>query len=176
MIDFENLLYGIEEFSDTTLDDDTKEAVRPEQGEKVTFRDICKMIPFLVPGTNEIVNKCLNTGSPIGFIYELATDSYPLQKYNPNASEFEQDLFEKIKLGKTEPSAVLTVSNFLAATVPENVVQDEETGIIEDISKAKVASWSMFIENARNEDIDESFYEVWEEKLIDATKAFNESS
>ena len=29
MIDFENLLYGIEEFSDTTLDDDTKEAVRP---------------------------------------------------------------------------------------------------------------------------------------------------
>ena len=176
MIDFENLLYGIEEFSDTTLDDDTKEAVRPEQGEKVTFRDICKMIPFGVPGTNEIVIKCFNTGSPISFIYELATDSYPLQKYNPNASEFEQNLFEKIKLGKTEPSAVLTVSNFLAATVPENVVQDEETGIIEDISKAKVASWSMFIENARNEDIDESFYEVWEEKLIDATKAFNESS
>ena len=60
--------------------------------------------------------------------------------------------------------------------MPENVVQEEETGIIEDISKAKVTSWSMFIENARNEDIDESFYEVWEEKLIDATKAFNESS
>ena len=54
-------------------------------------------------------------------------------------------MFEKIKLGKTEPSKVLTVSNFLAATVPENVVQDEETGIIEDISKAKAASWSMSI-------------------------------
>ena len=85
-------------------------------------------------------------------------------------------MFEKIKLGKTEPSKVLTVSNFLAATVPENVVQDEETGIIEDISKAKAASWSMLIENARNEDIDESFYEVWEKKLIDATSDFNESS
>mgnify|MGYP001371498967 CR=1 FL=1 len=60
--------------------------------------------------------------------------------------------------------------------MPENVVQDEETGIIEDISKAKAASWSMFIKNARNEDIDESFYEVWEKKLIDATSDFNESS
>ena len=57
MIDYENLLYGIEELSDTTLDDDTKEAVRPGKGETVTFRDICKLNLGVIT-----VNKCINTG------------------------------------------------------------------------------------------------------------------
>ena len=102
--------------------------------------------------------QCFNTGMPIDFIYDLETNSYPLKKYATD-----EDLMAKIKLGKTEPSNILRVGNFLAETTPAELVQDPETGVIDKIEKAKAASWAVFIRNGRNEDIDESAYEAWED-------------
>lgn len=59
----------------------------------------------------------------------------------------------------------MSVSNFLAETVPAEVEQDRKNGPIKELSKAKATQWSFFIENGLNEDIDETMYEVWEEKL-----------
>lgn len=60
--------------------------------------------------------------------------------------------------------------------MPEKIVQDEKTGIITELTKAKAASWSLLIQNSRNEDIDETFYEVWEDMLMDKTIEFNKST
>lgn len=79
-------------------------------------------------------------------MYELKTSSYPLEKYPTDA-----DLLAKIKMGRSDPTyRIMRAGNFLAETVPAKIVQDPETGIIEDIKSAKVASWSVFIKNGRN--------------------------
>ena len=83
------------------MDDDTREPVRPKEGEKVTFVDFCRMIP-LTTKDNTIVRKCFNSGSPIEYIYELATNSYPLEKYSTN-----EELLDKIKLGKSDPEYII---------------------------------------------------------------------
>ena len=46
MIDYQKMMFEIEEFRKTTLNEDTREAERPSEGEKVTFSDICRMIPY----------------------------------------------------------------------------------------------------------------------------------
>ena len=55
------MLYGIEEFRAATMDEETNEPKRPSSGEKVSFKDFCRMIPYQTP-TNDLVQKCLNTG------------------------------------------------------------------------------------------------------------------
>ena len=72
------MLYEIEEFRESTMNDDY-EIQRPSSGEKVSFEDFCRMIPYQI-APNQFVQKCLS-GSPIEFIYELATNSYPIEKY-----------------------------------------------------------------------------------------------
>ena len=118
MIDYQKMMFSIEEFRKTTLNEDTREAERPSSGEKVTFNDICRMIPYATKdadGKPIIVNKCLNTPQPIDFIYDLETDSYPIENYST-----EEALLDKVKLGKTEPPIKpLIISNFVAETVPE---------------------------------------------------------
>lgn len=89
------MLYGIEEFRKATMDDDTKEPKRPSSGEKVSFEDFCRMIPLETDTGNE-VEKCLNSGQPIDYIYDLATNSYPIDNYATD-----EDLLEKIKLGRS---------------------------------------------------------------------------
>ena len=101
MIDYQKMLYEISEFKETTMDDDTREPVRPKEGEKVTFVDFCRMIP-LTTKDNTIVRKCFNSGQPIEYIYELATNSYPLEKYSTN-----EELLDKIKLGKSDPEYII---------------------------------------------------------------------
>lgn len=127
---------------------------------------------YRIEGRAEPIEKCFNTGMPIDFIYDLETNSYPLDKYATNA-----DLLAKIKLGKSEPSyRVLPVANFLAETTPAEIMQDSETGLVEDITKAKAASWAMFIRNNRNEDIDETMYDAWEDNLILAIEKFSDEA
>ena len=175
MIDYQKMMFSIEEFRKTTLNEDTREAERPSSGEKVTFNDICRMIPYATKdadGKPIIVNKCLNTPQPIDFIYDLETDSYPIENYST-----EEALLDKVKLGKTEPPIKpLIISNFVAETVPEEIEQNLETGIITEFSKGKAAAWSYLIQNGRNEDIDESMYEVWEKELMDKTEEWNAKS
>ena len=55
------MLYGIEEFRKATMDDDTREPQRPSSGEKVSFEDFCRMIPYQTD-TGDVVEKCLNSG------------------------------------------------------------------------------------------------------------------
>ena len=127
---------------------------------------------YRIEGRAEPVEKCFNTGMPIDYIYDVETNSYPLEKYATN-----EDLLAKIKLGRSEPSyVILPIDNIFAATSPAELVQDLETGLVEDITKAKAASWALFIKNNRNEDIDETMYEVWEDQLIKLIAEFSNES
>lgn len=54
MINYQEMMYGIEEFRATKLNDDTREADRPSSGDKVTLKDFCLMVPV-------IDKKCRNT-------------------------------------------------------------------------------------------------------------------
>ena len=47
MYDFENILHGIWEYSDTTLDQ-TGKITRPGKGQKLYWRDICKTRTYTV--------------------------------------------------------------------------------------------------------------------------------
>ena len=153
------------------MDEDTDEAKRPSSGEKVSFQDFCRMIPLTTP-SDDLVEKCFNTGQLIDYIYDLATNSYPIENYATD-----EDLLKQIKKGRSQPSYIkLFAKNFLAETVPEEIEQDEESSIITELTKAKAASWSFFIRNSRNEDIDETFYEVWEELLMDKTEEWNKNA
>ena len=60
--------------------------------------------------------------------------------------------------------------------MPEEIEQDLKSSIITELTKAKAASWSLFIQNSRNSDIDETFYEVWEEVLMDKTDEWNKNA
>ena len=42
MLDYQEMLFGIEEFRKTTMNEDTNEAERPSEGVKVSFKDICR--------------------------------------------------------------------------------------------------------------------------------------
>lgn len=55
------MLYGIEEFKEATMDEETNEPKRPSSGDKVSFEDFCRMIP-LTTDNNKVVQKCLNSG------------------------------------------------------------------------------------------------------------------
>lgn len=66
----------------------------------------------------------------------------------------------------------MALDNFLSVTFPEEVTQNTITGA-NNIEKAKATQFSFLIENGRNPDIDESFYEVWEKKLIEALADLN---
>ena len=118
------------------------------------------------------MEKCLNSPQPIDFIYDLETNSFPIADYTT-----EKALMDKVKLGRTEPSSIiLAIDNFVAETVPNEIDQDLKTGVIKEFEKGKAASWAYFIQNGRNEDIDESMYEVWEKTLMDKTEEWNKKS
>ena len=119
MLDYQEMLFGIEEFRKTTMNEDTNEAERPSEGVKVSFKDICRS-QSLETNTGLPVDKCFNTGSPLEFIYELDTNSYAIEDYKTD-----EDLLDKIKLGKLLPEGrPLIVKNFMAETVPEEIEQD----------------------------------------------------
>lgn len=172
MIDFNTRMYKIDEFRETKKDEEEDTITRPASGEKASLIDICLNRSYQLPN-GQAVERCFSFNSMlIDFVYELSTDSYPIEKYATN-----EDLLKKIKQGRSDPPyIIMPAGNFLAETTPADIKQDFETGLIEDISTAEATTWSVFIKNSRNEDIDESFYEVWEEKLQEMVDEFNANS
>lgn len=47
IIAYQKMLYEIEEFRESTMNDDY-EIQRPSSGEKVSFQDFCRMIPYQI--------------------------------------------------------------------------------------------------------------------------------
>ena len=64
----------------------------------------------------------------------------------------------------------------LGDTVPATIQQNRFGVVNPKLEKAKAVSYSYFIKNGRNPDIEEEFYEVFEDNLIKAIDELNEKT
>jgi len=79
-------------------------------------------------------------------------------------------------LGTSDPAyEILFVNRFLAETEPAEVNQDFRTGL-NDLKKAKAASFRYSIKEARNDDLDQEFYTLWERTLSEEILKLNKKN
>ena len=171
MIEFENIINSIELYSETDYDDDSKEELRSTKGRKINFIDICDSQTF-TSANGATTEKCVSRGQPIDFIYDLTkSDKYDMSGYT------QQSLLTRINSGRNNQiDETFRLNTFLAEVVPENYSQDRSGVISPFVTSAKAAAFGYFIKNGRNEDINEGFYQVFEQDLIDKVNEFKETA
>ena len=88
MLQFEQLLYSITEYSDTKLDK-LNSLYREGKGKIFSFADICEQIE-LGTATGDI-KRCFNSEMPLDFVYEKGPNKYMLDLYDSD-----EKLLEKV--------------------------------------------------------------------------------
>ena len=171
MIAFDNIIHNIELYSETDYDEDAKEELRSTEGRKVKFIDICDAQTF-TRANGATTDKCVSRGQPIDFIYDLTkSDKYDMSGYT------QQSLLTRINSGRNNQiDETFRLNTFLAEVNPENYSQDRSGAVSPFVTSAKAAAFGYFIKNGRNQDINEGFYRVFEQDLIDAVDKFQETA
>lgn len=80
MRQFEQLLFSIEEFSDTSFNS-MNQLQRRGEGFKFGFKDVCAQAE-LTKSNGRTFKKCVNSAMPLDFIYEKGSNSYRLDVYD----------------------------------------------------------------------------------------------
>jgi len=171
LIAFDNIIHNIELYSETDFDEGAKEELRSTEGRKVKFIDICDVQTF-TSANGATTDKCVSRGQPIDFIYDLTkSNKYDMSGYT------QQSLLTRINSGRNNQiDETFRLNTFLAEVNPENYSQDRSGAVSPFVTSAKAAAFGYFIKNGRNEDINEGFYRVFEQDLIDAVDKFQETA
>ena len=96
MIQFEEILYSVSEFSDTKLNN-YNEIEREQAGKLFKFSDICPQVTFTADDKAPFT-KCYTEQMPLDFIYEVDSNSYRLDLYDTD-----EKLVTKFQTGKGDP-------------------------------------------------------------------------
>ena len=130
---------------------------------EMNLRDLCQEFNYTSDEDEEEppLTKCFTTGRPIDFLYVKETDSFKVADYPSDGH-----LLFKVRTGKGDPEIYTTfynlpVDRIFGGTYPEEVEQDFMTGE-NDILYAKVATYTMFLDQTRNPELTDEFYELYE--------------
>lgn len=118
------------------------------------------------------MTKCWSTGRPIDFVYKKKSDRYELERYKSDTH-----LLHKIRSGKGDREIYkigynLNPDMIFGGTYPKEIEQDFFTGE-NDIIFARAAIFIYFIEVGRNPQIEDKFYEKYEQIFSEAIEEFN---
>lgn len=108
-------------------------------------------------------------------MYDLSKGAYDLDAYATDA-----ELLAKINTGRSDVAfGIVSLGNFVAATTPETITQNDVSGV-NNIESAKVVTYTFFIENKRIAEIDSDWdiedneiFQAWETQLIEAVVKLN---